>query len=66
MGFTFRNLPVISEGITTIMIQGAIRNELTREDLDGLGNLTKCEEIRLLGRTQIADVFFTPTVSVFF
>ena len=43
----------------------AIRNEVTREDLGGLGNLTKCEEIRLLGETPIADGFFA-TVDGFF
>ena len=38
----------------------AIRNEVTREDLGGLGNLTKCGGIVLLGETQTAgEVFFS-------
>ena len=35
------------------MIEGAIHNELTRGDLDGLGNLNKCEEIRIVKRGSI-------------
>ena len=48
-GSCVAQLPLIVRGIT-ITIEGAIRNELTRGDLGGLGNLAKFGRIRIIMR----------------